>query len=133
MKNTNIKDSAAKKEAPVRDVDDYLAAVPAEVRNMLEKLRAAIKTAAPDAEEVVSYRIPTYKYHGALVHFVARENYCSFVVASKRVVDALSSKLKNFDVSGTTIHFTVDNPLGVSLVKNIVAARVKENEAKAKR
>ncbi len=66
------------KTVPARDVDDYLASVPKEARAMLGKLRKTIKAAAPKAKEVISYQIPTYKYHGPLVHFVAHKKYNSF-------------------------------------------------------
>jgi len=77
----------AKKGSPTGDVDAYLASVPPDLRTVLENLCQAIKAAAPEAEEVISYQIPTYKYHGPLVHFVARKNYCSFIVASKSILE----------------------------------------------
>ncbi len=123
---------STKKRAPAKDVDAYLASAPKELRAALESLRAAIKAAAPKAEELISYQIPTYKYHGPLVHFVARESYCSFIAVSKEVLGKFKDELESFDTSGTTIHFTVENPLPATLVKKIVKARVAENEAQAK-
>jgi uncharacterized protein YdhG (YjbR/CyaY superfamily) len=121
-----------KKRVPAKDVDAYLAAAPKEQRTVLENLREAIKTAAPQAEELISYQIPTYKYHGPLVHFVARESYCSFIAVSKTVLEKFKDELAGFDTSGTTIHFTAENPLPAALVKKIVKARMAENEAQAK-
>lgn len=118
------------KEQIAHDVDQYLALLPPDARTMLEKLRAAIKAAAPEAEELISYRIPTYKYHGMLVHFLANEKYCSFVVTSKTTIEQFKTELADYKISGTTIHFTPDNPLPASLVKKIVKARLKENESK---
>lgn len=114
---------------PAKDVDTYLAGLPREVKGTLVELRRAIKAAAPRAEEVISYRIPTYKYHGPLVHFVARKDYCSLVVVSKATVERFREDLKGYKVSGTTIHFSVDKPLPQELVERIVKARVEENEA----
>jgi uncharacterized protein YdhG (YjbR/CyaY superfamily) len=111
------------------NVDAYLATIPQDQRKALESLRKAIKAAAPQAEEVISYRIPTYRYHGPLVHFVAREKYGSFIVASQPVVESFQRELEGFKTSGTTIHFTPKKPLPASLVKKIVKARMKENEA----
>ena len=116
------------KSAPAASVDDYLASRPEGQRIILEKLRAAIKSAAPKADEVISYGIPTYKYYGPLVHFAAHESYCSLIVVNKTVLKTLSSELEPFDVSGTTIHFTVERPIPAVLVKKIVKARMKENE-----
>ena len=126
------KAASSKKNAPAKDVDAYLASTSKEQRAALDNLRAAIKAAAPKAEEVISYQIPTYKYHGPLVHFVARESYCSFIAVSKTVLEKFKVELASFDTSGTTIHFMVENPLPAALVKKIVKARVAENEAQAK-
>jgi uncharacterized protein YdhG (YjbR/CyaY superfamily) len=117
---------------PAKNVDEYLAAVPEEVRAVLEKLRRTIRAAAPKAEEVISYQIPTFKYHGPLVFFAAFRNHCSFYVVSKPMMETFSSELRPYDTSGTTIHFSAKNPLPASLVKKIVKARIEENEAKAK-
>lgn len=123
---------STQKRVPAKDVDAYLASVPKELRTVLENLRKAIKAAAPKAEEVISYQIPTYKYHGPLVHFVARPSYCSFIAVSKTVLEKFQDELEDFDTSGTTIHFTAANPLSATLVKKIVKARVAENEVHAK-
>ena len=83
-------------------------------------------------KEVISYQIPMFKYHGPLVFFAAFKNHCSFYVVSKPIMEVFTSELKPWDTSGTTIHFSAKNPLPASLVKNIVKARIEENEAKAK-
>jgi uncharacterized protein YdhG (YjbR/CyaY superfamily) len=119
-------------QKPAKNVDEYLAAVPDEVRPVLEKLRRTIRAAAPMAEEVISFQIPTFRYHGPLVHFAAFRNHCSFFGVSKPVIDRFSSELTPWDTSGTTIHFSAKNPLPASLVKKIVKARVEENEARVK-
>ena len=119
-------------QKPAKNVDEYLAAAPEEVRPVLAKLRKTIRAAAPMAEEVISYQIPTYRYHGPLVHFAAFKSHCSFFGVSKPVMDRFSSELKPWDTSGTTIHFSAKNPLPASLVKKIVKARVEENEARVK-
>lgn len=119
-------------QKPAKNVDEYLAAAPEDVRPVLEKLRRTIRAAAPKAEEVISYQIPMFKYHGPLVFFAAFRNHCSFYVVSKPIMETFSSELKPWDTSGTTIHFSAKNPLPASLVKKIVKARIEENEAKAK-
>ena len=118
---------------PHLSVDDYLAALPPEIKSALENLRSLIKAAAPHAEELISYRIPTYKYHGALVHFMAHPRHLSFVTASKVIVDSIKDELKGFKTSGTTIHFTPEKPLPAELVIKIVQARMAENEANKKK
>jgi len=118
---------------PAKSVDDYLAAVPEEARAVLETLRRTIRDAAPKAEEAVSYQIPSFKYHGPLVFFAAFKNHCSFYVVSKSIMKTFGSELKPYDTSGTTIHFSAENPLPATLVKKIVKARIEENEARAKK
>jgi len=120
-------------QKPVKNVDEYLAAAPEDVRSVLEKLRKTIRSAAPKAEEVISYQIPMFKYHGPLVFFAAFRNHCSFYVVSKPIMEVFTSELKPWDTSGTTIHFSAKNPLPASLVKKIVKARIDENEARVKK
>lgn len=112
-------------------VDDYLAAVPDEARAALQDLRATIRAAAPEAEEGISYRVPTYRYHGPLVHFAAFKDHCSFIVASASVVERFKNELEGYEISGTTIQFLAKNPLSPDLVDRIVRARMKENEARS--
>ena len=119
-------------QKPAKNVDEYLAAAPEDVRSVLEKLRKTIRSAAPKAEEVISYQIPMFKYHGPLVFFAAFRNHCSFYVVSKPIMEVFTSELKPWDTSGTTIHFSAKNPLPASLVKKIVKARIEENEARVK-
>ena len=128
---------AGTRTAPAATVDGYLAALPEEQRAALEKIRHAIKAAAPNAEEMISYQIPTYKYKGALVHFAAFKNHLSFYGVSKEMMRSFAKELAPFEIANTTIHFTPGKPLPVTLVKKMVKARIKENEervaAKTKR
>jgi uncharacterized protein YdhG (YjbR/CyaY superfamily) len=110
------------------NVDEYLDGFPEPVRITLQRVRQSIKAAAPKAEEIISYQIPTYKHMGALIHFAAFENHCSLYVVSKNILKMFEKELKSYKTSGTTIHFTPDKPLPVLLIKRIVKVRVKENE-----
>jgi uncharacterized protein YdhG (YjbR/CyaY superfamily) len=112
-------------------VDDYLDALAPKERAVLEKVRAAIRSAAPEAEEKISYRIPLYTYHGHLVGFAAFKNHCSLFVTNSEVPKRFAKELEPFRINHTTIQFTVDKPLPVALGKRIVKARVEENEARA--
>lgn len=116
------------KPAPARTVDEYLAALPVDVRIALEKLRHTIRTAAPKAEEVISYQIPSYKYKGPLVHFAAFAKHCSLFGVSRPMLETFKKELKDHKISGTTIHFTPGNPLPAAVVKKMVKMRVKQNE-----
>jgi len=113
----------------IKNVDDYLKGLPEPVRLVLEKLRSTIKSVAPKAEEAISYGMPGYKYYGALVYFAAFRNHCSFFPGSSQTIK-LFDELKEYRTSKGTIQFTVDKPLPAALVKKIVKARMKENEAR---
>jgi uncharacterized protein (DUF1697 family)/uncharacterized protein YdhG (YjbR/CyaY superfamily) len=119
-----------KKNLPAKDVDGYLAALPKETRVMLEKLRKTIQAAAPMAEEVISYRMPAYKYHGPLVFFAAFKDHCSLFAVGKAILKQFGDELRPFVTSGTTIHFTADRPLPAALVRKIVKARIEENASR---
>ena len=111
----------------IKTVDDYLNTLPVDVRFVLDKLRSTIKSMAPEAEEVISYGMPGYKYHGMLVYFAAFKNHCSFFPGSSQIIK-MYDELKEYKTSKGTIQFTIDKPLPVSLVKKIVKARMRENE-----
>ena len=113
------------------DVDNYLAAVPEEVRKALSKLRNTIKSVVPNATEVISYQVPTFRDQGSLVAYAAFPKHCSFFVMSLAVMAAHKDELKSYDTSKGTIRFPADTPLPESLVKKIVKARIAENAARA--
>jgi len=117
------------KKQSVKSVEDYLAILPKEHSDILRNLRKAIRSAAPQAEEVISYQIPTYKYHGALVHFMAGKHDCSFITVNKSIIEKFKSEFKGYKIYGTTIHFSAQNPLPDELVKKIVQMQLKENES----
>ena len=93
-------------------------------------MRAAIRSAVPrEATETISYRIPAFKHHGILVWFAAFSDHCSFFPTAA-VIEAFKEELKGFSTSKGTIHFPLNRPLPVALIKKIVKARVAELEAK---
>jgi uncharacterized protein YdhG (YjbR/CyaY superfamily) len=122
-KNTNTTNAS--------DVDNYIATVPGQARQALSKLRNTIKSVVPNATEVISYQVPTFRYQGSLVAYAALPNHCSFFVMSPAVMEAHKDELKSYDTSKGTIRFLAEKPLPESLVKKIVKARIAENEARA--
>lgn len=120
------------KTAPAKDIDDYLASVPSEARAALEKLRRTISDAAPMATEKISYGMPAFYYNGPLVSFGAFKNHCSFFPMSVSVMTSHKFQLKRYDTSKGTIRFPMNKPLPAELVKRLVKARIKENEARVR-
>jgi uncharacterized protein YdhG (YjbR/CyaY superfamily) len=125
--------SRAKGNGVPKNVDEYLAGVPQPARSSLNKIRLAIRSAAPsEATETISYGIPAFKYKGVLVWFAAFSNHCSlFPTAS--VIEAFKNELKGFSISKGTIHFPTDKPLPAALVKKMVKLRVAQIESKKRR
>lgn len=111
-------------------VSDYLKAVPPAQRALLKKVRQTIKAAAPKATEVISYGIPGYKHHGVLVFFAAFKNHCSLFGVGAALMKAHQTALAPYKMSKGTIQFTVEKPLPMTLVRKLVKARVRENEAR---
>ncbi len=117
---------------PSKEVDEYLAHVPEDARAVLEQLRKTIRSAAPQATEGISYQMPTFKHHGMLVSFAAFKDHCS-LFPGPAAIEAFKEELKGYRTSKGTIQFKTNNPLPEALVRKIVTARLKENEARAKR
>jgi uncharacterized protein YdhG (YjbR/CyaY superfamily) len=113
-------------------IDDYIGDFPTDVQGILRKLRSAIKKAAPQAKETISYRIPTFTLRGYLVHFAAFKDHVSLFPTSSPM-KAFKRALSPYKVSRGTIQFPLDRPLPLTLVGRIVKFRVKENLARHKR
>ena len=113
-----------------RDIDEYLSRVPGEARATLERLRADIHAAAPDATEAISYQLPTFKQDGPLVGFGAWKNHCALYVMSTAVTDAHEKDLRRYDTSKGTVRFPVDKPLPATLVRKIVKAAAAARDAR---
>ncbi len=123
--------STAESKAGLRAVESYFAAVPEPARSTLQKVRAAIRAAAPaEATEGLSYGMPAFRYKGALVCYAAFKNHCSFFPMSLAVLADLTDELSTYQTSKGTLQFPQDKPLPATLIKRMVKARVAENERK---
>jgi uncharacterized protein YdhG (YjbR/CyaY superfamily) len=111
-------------------IDEYLAPLSNDKRAALEKLRRAIKSAAPKAEECISYQIPGFRLGGRLlVSFGAAANHCAFYPGAFPV-KAHQDDLRDYDTSKGTIRFPADSPLPATLVRKLVKSRITEYAAK---
>ena len=115
-----------------KTVDEYLATLPEDARNTLEKVRKTIKTAAPMATEGISYQMPMYKHHGMIIGFAAFKNHCSIFPGSK-AVETYKAELESYETSKGTVRFPIDKPLPAALVKKIVKSCIAENEERQKK
>ena len=114
-----------------KNIDEYIASCPKEVQERLQELRATIHKAAPDAEEAISYQMPTFKQEGNLVHFAAFKNHIGFYPVPTGI-EAFKKELSVYKTSKGAVQFPLDKPLPLKLVARIVKFRVKDNLAKAK-
>jgi uncharacterized protein YdhG (YjbR/CyaY superfamily) len=117
----------------IKDIDSYIDLQPMKIRSTLENMRKTIKDIAPDAEEVISYGMPAFKYHGMLVGFAAAKNHCGFYPWNGSTVKQFNEELKEYKTSPGAIQFPWDRPLPLALIKKIVKWRVKENMNKLKK
>jgi len=120
-----------KKVSPAKNVDDYIAGQPIAVRGMLEQIRGIIRSVVPDAEEVISYHIACYKHQGMLVGFGVHKDGCSFYTMNPKIANSFSAELEKVKLSGSTIHFDLQESLPVALIQQIVKYRMQENEERA--
>ena len=119
----------AKSGAP-QSIDQYMAGVPEPARTTLKKMRTAIRSALPsDATETISYRIPAFKRKNILVWFAAFSDHCSLFPTTS-VIAEFKDDLKGYSTSKGTIHFPLDKPPPIALIKKIVKARVKQDQSK---
>ncbi len=108
-------------------IDEYLAGFDADKRAALERLRKTIRTAAPQAEECISYGIPSFRQNGMLVGFGATAKHCAFYLMSSSTVEIFHDELKKYNTSKGTIRFSAGEPLSANLVRKLVKFRIAEN------
>ena len=112
-----------------KDVDEYIAKAPKEVRGKLKELRAIIKSAAPKAEERISYGMPYYGYRGRLAYFAYARNHVGLYIMPPVIQDH-KKELKGYGTAKATVRFPLDKKLPIALIKKLVKARMKKNEVK---
>jgi len=116
-----------------KTVDEYMTEVPKNVREILEELRRVIKESVPEAEETISYGMPTFNLDGkSFAHFAAHKNHIGFYPAGSSAIEAFKKELSSFKTSKGAIQFPLDKPIPFDLVKKIVKFKVREIELKKK-
>jgi uncharacterized protein YdhG (YjbR/CyaY superfamily) len=111
-------------------IDDYIAGFPVEVQEIIEQIRLTIRQAAPEAEETISYQIPTFVLEGNLVHFGAFKKHIGFYPTSSGIAN-FRKELAAYAGAKGSVQFPLDQPMPLELISKIVKFRVKENLAKA--
>jgi uncharacterized protein YdhG (YjbR/CyaY superfamily) len=112
--------------AKVETIDQYIDQFPDDVQAILQQIRRLIQEAAPDAEETISYRIPTFKLNGALVHFAAYRKHIGFY-PTPAGIQAFADRLSAYEGAKGSVKFPLDRPIPYDLIRDIVLYRVAQN------
>ena len=115
-----------------KDVNEYIARAPRELRGKLTELRAIIKGAAPRAEERISYGMPYYAYQGRLAYFLLAKPHIGLYLPTP-VIEEHKRELEDYETAKATVRFPLNKKLPVTLIKKLVKARAKKNEASKKK
>lgn len=107
-------------------IDEYIAGFPKQIQALLQEVRETIKKAAPNAEETISYAIPTFKLNGNLVHFAAFKSHIGFY-ATPTGHEAFEKELSVYKQGKGSVQFPLDKPMPLSLITKIVKFRVEKN------
>lgn len=106
-------------------IDSYLRDLDEPKRTVLQELRRTIHEILPDAEEVISYRVPAFRLRGKVVAgFAAFKNHLSYLPFSCSVLDQLSDELEGYTMTKSSLHFSIDDPLPKALVKKLITVRL---------
>jgi uncharacterized protein YdhG (YjbR/CyaY superfamily) len=119
----------ATSRAKPETIAEYIALFPPDVQEILEKIRVTIRSAAPDAQETISYQIPTFTLNGALVHFAAFKNHIGFYPPVKGDA-AVEAAVAKYAGEKGNLRFPLDEAIPYRLIERIVKMRVKQNRAK---
>jgi uncharacterized protein YdhG (YjbR/CyaY superfamily) len=110
-----------------KTIDEYIAAFPPEVQAILRKIRATIKKAAPDAEERISYQMPTFTLNGPLVYFGAFKKHIG-LYPPVRGDENLMGEISIYEGEKGNLRFPLDKPIPYALISKIVKVRIRENQ-----
>jgi uncharacterized protein YdhG (YjbR/CyaY superfamily) len=114
-------------KANFANVDEYISEQPEAAQVVLQLVRSTLRKALPEAEEVISYKIPAYKLHGGIaLYFAGWKQHYSLYPAGERLVAALKDQLASYKVSKGTIRFPLSEPVPVRLIERIARFRAKE-------
>jgi uncharacterized protein YdhG (YjbR/CyaY superfamily) len=111
----------------VQTIDEYIALFPENIREILTKIRAVIREAAPSASEAIKYMMPTYVLNGNLVHFAAQKKHIGFY-PSPSGIERFKNEFGDYKWSKGAVQFPLDRPIPYDLIRRITEFRVRENQ-----
>jgi uncharacterized protein YdhG (YjbR/CyaY superfamily) len=113
-----------------QSVDEYITTFPEETQKILKEIRATIKAAAPNAEEKISYQMPTFFLSGNLIHFAAFKNHIG-IYPTPSGTEAFKEEISQYQGAKGSIRLPLDKPMPLKIISQIVKFRVAENLQKA--
>lgn len=113
------------------NIDEYIALYPEPIQAILTQLRATIKAAAPDATEKIAYQMPAFVLKGNLVYFAVWKKHIGFYPASGAVFEVFKDQLAGYKGTSGSVHFPLDKPMPLDLIREIVEFRVVEDLERA--
>lgn len=114
------------KKKRFKNVDEYINAYPEKIKERLKKIRAIVKKEAPEAEEVISYNMPAYKFHGMLLYFAVHTAHIGLYATPSATIK-FKKELSEYETSKGGIRLPFDKPISYDLIRKIVKYKVKEN------
>ena len=116
--------------ATPQSIDEYIAAFPPEVQAILQRIRSTVRNAAPDGQEIISYRMPAFTLNGILVYFAAFKKHIGLYPPVSGDA-SLEKAIAPYAGEKGNLRFPLDQPIPYDLIERIVKLRVKQNLAKA--
>ena len=108
-------------------IDEYIAGFPRDVQPILRRIRETIRNAAPDAEESISYRMPTFKLNGVLIYFAAFKTHIGLYPITPAMKAKFKKEIARYGAGKGTLRFPLDEPIPYALIGRIAKVRVREN------
>ena len=117
--------------AKPKTIDEYIANAPSEVRPILEEVRQTILDVIPDAEEAISYDMPTFNLNGSyVIYFAGWKKHVAMYPVTGTMAAKLKEELAGYKGSKNSIHFPLSKPMPIDLIKKIVEAKLAETPRK---
>jgi uncharacterized protein YdhG (YjbR/CyaY superfamily) len=113
-------------------IDEYIASFPEDVQKILQEIRVVISDAAPGAVETISYDMPTFNLNGAyLIYFAGWKKHVALYPVTEKISRTLSSELSGYKGTKGSVHFPLNNPMPMDLIRKIAELRIVENQEAA--
>lgn len=113
-------------DAPAKDIDTFINTYPRDVQTILQELRQVIHDEVPEVKEKIAYGIPTFTFHGNLVHFSAYNRHIGFYPGAAPIAE-FQKELRPYETAKGTVRFPINQPLPLDLIRKIIQAAVKRN------